>query len=416
MKRISIRSLRHAAAWSQAALVLGLPFMRIHGESALRFDVQSLKMYFFGSVIWISEGYFFLLVFILICAGVMLFTVLYGRLWCGWMCPQTILSDLSRQIGRMSTWFGSHRIIGAAVSQLLLLLVSIIVAADLIWYFISPYDMANDIMRRSLGPGTIWSWLFLTVLIDLNLAFIRQKFCGSVCPYARYQKFFFDDKTMTIAFDKTHAEECIQCGDCVRDCPSGIDIRNGLQMQCINCAECIDSCVRQMEEKGKIPLVRYFRGAPGETIRKGPRKRVIALSIIVAFAAMIFAYQIYVRIPLDFWVLRDESHADQQAAQGDGAVNEYSLIVENRSLDPAAFRLSIAGIKDAQLFISRNPFILPPNTVMRTKVYVFVKRKNLTDRVTQLRFILENIVSREIKVEAESTFVYPEQSDKGWEI
>jgi polyferredoxin len=276
--------------------------------------------------------------------------------------------------------------------------------------------MANDIMRRSLGPWTIWSWLFMTVLIDLNLAFLRQRFCGTVCPYARYQSFFSDDRTLTIAFDRTHAEECIQCGDCVRDCPSGIDIRNGLQVQCINCAECIDSCRRQMEEQGKIPLVRYFRGAPGEAIPKGPRKRVIVLSIIVAFAAMIFAYQIYVRIPLDFWVLRDESPADQQAAQRDSAVNGYSLIVENRSLDPAAFRLSIAGIKDAELLISQNPFILPPNTVLRTKVYVFVKRKNLTDRVTQLRFILENVVSREIKVEEESTFVYPEQSEKGWEI
>jgi hypothetical protein len=100
----------------------------------------------------------------------------------------------------------------------------------------------------------------------------------------------------------------------------------------------------------------------------------------------------------------------------DGAVNGYSLIVKNRSLDPEAFRLSIAGIQGAELLISQYPLILPPYTVLRTKVYVVVKRKNLTERVTQLRFILENIVSREIKVEEESTFVYPEQSEKGWEI
>jgi len=397
--------------------VLGLPFVRIHGESALRFDVQSLKLYFFGSVIWISEGYFFLLVFLLFCAAVMLFTVLYGRIWCGWACPQTVLSDFSRQIVRLSSRFGGHKIIGAAVSQLFLLFVSIVVAADLIWYFVSPYEMVNGIMRRSLGPWTFWSWLFLTVLIELDLVFVRQRFCGSICPYAKLQDRLFDDRTLTIAFDRTHADECIQCGDCVRDCPAEIDIRNGLQVQCINCAECIDSCRQQMEQKGKVPLVRYFRGVPGEEGRRNrPRKRVIVLSVIVAFTAMLFAYQIYVRIPLDFWVLRDESHADQQAAQQEGAVNGYSLIVENRSLDPEAFRLSIAGIKDAELLISQNPFILPPNSILKTKVYVFVKRKNLTYRITQLRFILENVVSREIKVEEESTFVYPEQSEKGWEI
>ncbi|MGE5173573.1 MAG: 4Fe-4S dicluster domain-containing protein [Betaproteobacteria bacterium] len=416
MKTISIRSWRRVVAWLQATLVLGLPFVRVHGESALRFDVPSLKLYFFGSVIWISEAYFFLLVFLLFFIGIMLFTVLYGRIWCGWMCPQTVLSDFSRQIERIVSWFSGHRLLQMAVSQVFLLLASIAVAVSLIWYFVSPYDMAADIVGRSLGPWTFWAWVFFTVLIYLNLAFVRQRFCGSVCPYARFQSAFFDEKSLTIAFDRSRADECHGCEACVRNCPSGIDIRDGLQVECINCAECIDACARQMKKMGKIPLVRYFRGTPGDNVRKGPRPRVITLSVTFAFTAMLFAYQIYIRVPLDFWIFRDEAQSYHQAGKDDGMINVYSLVVENRSLAFEMFRLSIAGIKDAQLFVARNPFAIPPNTTLRTKVYVFVKRKDLTDRVTQLRFILENVASREIRVEQEATFVYPDRTEKGWEI
>lgn len=416
MKQLTFHARRSVVAWAQAVLMLGLPFVRIRGESALRFDVPSLKLYFFGSVIWISEAYFFLFVFLLFFIGIMLFTILYGRIWCGWMCPQTVLSDFSRQIERLASWFSGHRFLRMAVSQVLLLLVSIVVAVSLIWYFVSPYDMAADIVGRSLGPWTFWSWVFFTVLIYLNLAFVRQRFCGSVCPYARFQSAFFDEKSLTIAFDRSRADECRGCEACVRSCPSGIDIRDGLQVECINCAECIDACERQMEKMGKIPLVRYFRGAPDGNVHKGPRPRVIALSVTFALTAMLFAYQIYLRVPLDFWVFRDETQAYHQAGKNNGMINVYSLVMENRSLALEMFRLSIAGIKDAQLFVARNPFPIAPNSLFRTKVYVFVKRKDLTDRVTQLRFILENVASPEIRVEHEATFVYPDRTERGWEI
>src|SRR5574341_33806 len=152
MKQLTFHARRSVAAWAQAVLMLGLPFVRVGGESALRFDVPSLKLYFFGSVIWISEAYFFLLVFLLFFVGVMLFTVLYGRIWCGWMCPQTVLSDFSRRIERISTWFVGHTVLRPAVSQTLLFLFAATVAASLIWYFVSPYDMAADIANGSLGP------------------------------------------------------------------------------------------------------------------------------------------------------------------------------------------------------------------------------------------------------------------------
>src|SRR5574341_2117639 len=157
MKQLTFHARRSIVAWAQAALMLGLPFVRIGGESALRFDVPSLKLYFFGSVIWISEAYFFLLVFLLFFIGVMLFTVLYGRIWCGWMCPQTVLSDFTRLIQKAAARLTGHPALEGGLSRAFLLLFSVLVSASLIWYFVSPYDMARDVLARALGPWTLGS-------------------------------------------------------------------------------------------------------------------------------------------------------------------------------------------------------------------------------------------------------------------
>jgi cytochrome c oxidase accessory protein FixG len=416
MKTLSFRGFRRVAAWMQTAIMLCLPFLRVHGESALRFDVPSLKLYFFGSVIWISEAYFFLLVFLLFFIGIMLVTVLYGRIWCGWMCPQTVLSDFARRIDAVTAWFRHHQIVKLTISHSTLVLLSTLVSANLIWYFVSPYDMIKDVVSGSLGPWTSGSWFFFTALIYLDLAFVRQKFCGSVCPYARFQSAFYDDRTLTIAFDLARADECIGCEACVRSCPAHIDIRKGLQVECINCAECIDACSNQMEKKEKMPLVRYFYGVPGNIAQRGTRTRVIGLSLAFAAVAMLFAYQVYVRVPVDFWVFRDERQMHEPAGIHDGIMNSYSLTIENRSLNPAVFQVGISGIKDAELDISQNPLILSPNTGIKVRVYVYVQRKNLAYRVTQLRFSLENISSREIRVEQQAPFIYPDQTEQGKEI
>ncbi|MDA8424132.1 MAG: 4Fe-4S binding protein [Nitrospiraceae bacterium] len=416
MKAMIFRTRRTIVAWLQAALLLGLPFIRVHGESALRFDVPSLKLYFFGSVLWISEAYFSLLVFLFFFIGIMLFTVLYGRFWCGWACPQTVLSDFSTALERLASRFKTPKLVRLGLSQALLAFLSIIVAASLIWYFVSPYDMLADITSKTLGPWTFGSWLFFSVLIYLDLAFIRRKFCTTVCPYARFQSAFFDDKTLTIAFDRARAEECQDCWACVRSCPAGIDIREGLQVECINCAECIDACGRQFEGKTNTPLIGYFRGASGSSVQTGARVRVVGLSIALAFIAVLFAHQIYVRVPMDFWVFRDEPQSFRKTDDAGSIMNAYSMTVENRSLNPGIFQLSISGVKDAELVVFSNPFLLPPDTSIKMKAYVFVKRKNLTYRATQLRFILENVESREIRIEQEAPFIYQEQTEQGREI
>jgi cytochrome c oxidase accessory protein FixG len=416
MKPLTYHARRRFFFLLQAALMLGLPFVRISGESALRFDMTSLKLYFFGSVIWISEAYYFFLVFLLFFLGIMLFTVIYGRIWCGWTCPQTIFSDVARSVEKIAAWFVHHRVLRMLVSQFVLVMVSMLVSANLIWFFVSPYDVFRDMVARSLGPWTFRSWVAFSLLIYLNLAFVRQKFCTSVCPYARLESAVSDDRTLSIAFDPARRDECLGCEACTSKCPTDVDIRRGLQADCIDCAECIDTCAGQMSTRGKKPLIGYVRGTTRDEAKKSLRHRVIGLSVAFGLIAVLFAYQVYVRMPMDFRVMRDEEQPYHQIGVRGQMMNAYFLLVENRSLQPALCRLSVSGVKDAELVFDENPFLLPGNSLIKLKVYVFVQRENLVERETQLHFVLQNIESNEIRVVQEAPFVYPERSDKGVEI
>jgi hypothetical protein len=131
---------------------------------------------------------------------------------------------------------------------------------------------------------------------------------------------------------------------------------------------------------------------------------------------MLFAYEVFVRMPMDFWVMRDDSQEYHQVGVKGAMMNTYSMVVENRSLQPASYRLSVSGVKDAELVLVQNPFVLPGNSLVRLKVYVIAQRKNLIERVTRLHFILENTESSEMRIIQEAPFVYPERSEKGVEI
>jgi polyferredoxin len=374
---------RRFFALLQVVLMLGLPFVRISGESALRFDVPSLKLYFFGSVIWISEAYFFLLVFLIFFLGIMLFTVIYGHVWCGWMCPQTVLSDVARAIEKAAAWLIRHRVLRMVASRLLLIALSALVSANLIWFVVSPYEFIHAAVTGTLGPWTFRSWVVLSALIYLNLGFVRQKFCSSVCPYTRCQSALFDDRTLLIDFDRTRQDAC-----------SGYETMR----------------------RGKTSLPGSIQETDPEALPKGMRRRVAWLSAFFALIAAVFVYQVFVRMPMDFWVMRDDSQEYHQVGVQGALMNAYSVVVENRGLQRASYRLSVSGVKDAKLVLVQNPFVLPGNSLATLKVYVIAQRKNLKERVTRLHFILENTESTEMRIVQEAPFVYPERSEKGVEI
>jgi len=297
-------------------ILIGLPFLRVHGESAFRFDIPSLRLLFFGTEIWMAD-FFIILVAVIFLTFLTLFTTtVLGRVWCGWLCPQTVLVDATQFMETSRT---------ASLAGLVLCAV---IALSLIGYFVSPYDLPA-LFRAGGTPARIVavSWVALAVILFLDLVALRRSFCSTVCPYAKLQGVLFDDRTLVVAFDTRRSEECMQCAACVKACPMGIDIRKGLQSACIHCAECVDACAARMAPGNRKPLVNYSFGLPGG---RGPGVRMNP--VITGSATVIsFAFLLYLstsRLPFDMNVRLN--YADRPAMQQEGSVtNSYVLSLRN---------------------------------------------------------------------------------------
>jgi polyferredoxin len=198
---------RRIARIVHAILLPGIPFLKINGESALRFDIPQLKLYFFGKTFWMDEFFIVLVATLFLTFLIVSVTIIFGRIWCGWLCPQTVISDLTVFFERSLRKGFLYR--ASAYGGVFIL--SIFIGATLIWYFVSPYEFLHRLMAWELGK-VIWGfWIVLTVIIFLDFTLVRRRFCATVCPYAKMQGMLFDNRTLIIAFDKRRQKECMDC-------------------------------------------------------------------------------------------------------------------------------------------------------------------------------------------------------------
>jgi polyferredoxin len=318
---------RRLAGAAQAAVMLGLPFARVGGESALRLDVPAGRLHAFGASYAIDEAFVVLAGTLLATVAFLLVTLLFGRAWCGWTCPQTVLGDLTAARSRPAR---------IALSAL----VSAAVSASILWWFVSPYDFFRRLEAGTLGPVLAGSWAALFAVLFVDLTLVRARFCATVCPYAKLQGVLFDRSTLVVAYDARRAADCVDCGACVRVCPTGIDIRRGLQVECIACAECIDACAPIMAKLGRAPdLVGYFHGEPGGKARP-LRPGAIALGAGTLAAAALLAAVVLTRADLDLSALPEFGFAPRRTPEGK-AVNAYSVALENHARAPVTVGLAL---------------------------------------------------------------------------
>jgi cytochrome c oxidase accessory protein FixG len=336
----SIQPWRRAAGAAQALLFLGLPFLRVGGESALRFDVDTLRLHAFGAVLAMDEFFVLLPATIFVSFLFLAVTVAFGRVWCGWSCPQTVLGDLTRLV--QPTPGKRRRPLRRAAGFALTALVSVLFGAATVWYFVPPLEFLGDLLAGRLGPVAGGSWAVLSAILFLDLAFVRATFCATACPYAKLQGVLYDAGTLVVAYDRRRAADCIDCGACVRCCPTGIDIRDGLQMECIACAECIDACRPIMLKlKRKTDLIGYFFGEPGRPRRLlRPATVALALGTLLSLFGTAWAARAASRDTLDLTVVPASDFATRLGPDG-RTLAAYTVTLENRARGDVEVRLSV---------------------------------------------------------------------------
>jgi len=317
-------------------VVLGLPFVTIRGESALRFDVRTLRLHAFGAAVWIDDLFVVLAASLFVAFAFLLATLLFGRLWCGWGCPQTALLDLTGRLRRAAAK-GGWRLAAAHAG---FAAASALVSANLLWYFVPPAEFFRGVAAFSLGPVVGGSWFVLGAVLYLDLAGWRHGFCATTCPYAKLQGALLDRHSMVIAYDARRSEDCISCRACVRVCPVGIDIRDGLQAACTSCGECIDACAPIMAKLGRRPrLVAYFFGEAGTSSRP-LRAGVLALAVLTAGSLALTVAVAADRSALEVTVTASADFAPRRTPAGE-VWNGFTLALENRGREPLDVKLAL---------------------------------------------------------------------------
>ncbi len=358
-------------------LLLGLfyvlPWVRIGGEPAILFDLPARQFHILGLTFW-PQDFFYLTLLLVICALALFFvTSLAGRVWCGYACPQTVWTEVflwmehwteGKRAKRMKLDRGpwnAEKILRKGSKQVLWIVFSLWTGFTFVGFF-SPID---DLLMRAaafqLGPWeTFWS-LFYGFATYFNAGFMREQVCLYMCPYARFQGAMFDRETLIISYDEERGEprggrkrgidpkekglgDCIDCNLCVQVCPTGIDIRDGLQYECIACGACIDACDSVMD-KMDYPrgLVRYttenaLQGKPSRVIRP----RTILYTVLLLALVTAGATGLAMREPVRLDILTDRNTLYRET--GNGLIeNSYSFKLTNMSGEAHTYGFSVEG-------------------------------------------------------------------------
>lgn len=310
---------RRIVALLAGAAVLLLPFLRVRGRGAVRFDLPTLSLHFFGAVVPIDEFHLVLWGALFLVALTLLVTVVFGRLWCGWLCPQTV-------IGEIGEWVSSALPprLRSAGKTLVLLPFSAVVSLSLLWYFVPPVEATRGLFRSPVLLGFFlaqWGAIFAMVAV------VGTRFCRTACPYAMLQNVLADRETLAVAYDAGGAV-CFRCDRCIKACPVGIDIRKGARRECVACAACIDACREATAPRNAEPFIAY-RG----TILRG--KAYLFAGGCLAAALVLLAAA---------WSRPDVRFAVQwEGRAGTPGGNLYRYSVRNDSDRPVVLALSVEG-------------------------------------------------------------------------
>ena len=369
------------------ALFYGLPWLTWNDRQAVLFDLGARKFYIFGMVLWPQDVIYLTLLLIISALGLFLFTAIAGRLFCGYACPQTVYTEIFMWIERRiegdriarirldESPLSLRKVRIKATKHFLWLAVAVWTGFSFIGYFAPVRGLMADLMAFALGPWQ-WFWLlFYSFATWGNAGFLREQVCKYMCPYARFQSVMVDRDTLVVTYDNERGEprgsrskkvdykkqglgDCVDCSICVQVCPTGIDIRQGLQYMCIGCGACVDAC-HEVMMKLEYPtgLIRYTseRALQEKLTTNGIRRhlfrpRVLIYSVLMLVLVSVFIGALATRTTLRVDVIRDRGMLGREVAGG-LIENVYRLQMLNASEDSLHLTLSVEGASGLALKI-----------------------------------------------------------------
>jgi len=389
-----------------------IPYLEIDGRPLLLLDLPRREFTLFGHVFLSTDTFLFMLLFLSVAIGIFLVTALLGRVWCGWACPQTVyLEFLFRPIeywleggprgvaatdvrrGISARRFAKYAIYGA---------LAMFLSHTFLAYFVGVETLVKWVQTPPVEhPTTFFIMAGTTALIFFDFTYFREQTCLVACPYGRLQSVLLDRSSLIVGYDRHRGEprkkgtrdrtatagDCIDCQMCVTTCPTGIDIRDGLQMECIHCTQCVDACDRVMLKIGKpAGLIRYssreaLEGLPQRMIRA----RVILYPIALLAALGTLVWTLANTVPADVTLLRGTGAP--YAVEPDGTIaNPIRIKITNRSRGPRKYQIDLVNLSEATLVAPINPFPVPEGKTQTTAVFVLLPADEFHDGLRPFAF------------------------------
>ncbi len=430
-------SLRRRMGWIAMLFFLLLPWIPWGNRQAVWFNLSEQKFHVFGLTIWPQDLTLLAAIFVIAAFALFFVTTYLGRVWCGYTCPQTVWTFMfiwfeeklegarNKRIKLDQMPWSFNKIWRKTAKHIAWILLSLMTAMTFVSYFVPSSEVYIDVFTLNASGGIYFWVVFFTLATYGNAGWMREIMCIHMCPYARFQAAMFDKNTYIVGYDTKRGEtrgprsrkddpkelglgDCIDCDLCVQVCPTGIDIRNGLQYECINCGACIDACDNTMERMGYAKgLISYTTENKLEGIKeKVLRPKLIGYGVVLAVMILVFLYASATIAPVRMDIIRDRNQLYRENNQG-LIENTFTLKILNKTEAPHEYTMSVEGLNNYKWY-GPTSVTIAAGEVLTLPISIGIDPVELSRSVTNIAIqVKTHVDGQEVVVEQESRFFSP---------